>query len=84
MKHVLAIAASRPRFAAKTRAHVVIFEPDAPVPTLYWSPTYSVFCDGRSNVREVWGLTKRNDAVALCRMTNVRFDDQSSHPILSS
>lgn len=73
-----------PQVRAKTKAHVLVYEPDVSVPTLNWAPTCSIFCDGKGNVRHLWGLANRNDVVALCRVTNVRFIDQSSQPILSS
>lgn len=71
-------------FVARTRAHLLVYEADVSVPTLYWAPTCSIFCDGRGGERNVWGLANRRDAVALCRMTNVRFVDQSANPLLSS
>ena len=73
-----------PQVVGRTRAHVLVYEPESSVPTLYWAPSCSIFCDGRGNERHLWGLANRNDVVALCRVTGVRFIDQSSQPVLSS
>jgi len=73
MPHILNRIVIRPRLESR----LLSCDPDEGVPTLFWSPEYSLFFDAHGQHREVWGLTDRNDAAALCKMTNVVFVDKS-------
>jgi len=73
MQHILNRLVITPRLESR----LLSCDPDEGVPTLFWSPEYSVFFGADGQHRPVWGLADRNEAVALCKMTNVVFVDKS-------
>jgi len=66
----------------RLKGRILTIDSEDTTPTLYWSPEFSVFTDGKGDHRHLWSLSHRNDVVSMCRITNVRFVDCSNNKFL--
>ena len=78
MSHIL----TRIPVVQRTKSRAICFDPEDHVPTLHWSPEFSIFCNGEGDQRHLWGMEDRALAEKLCSVTGVRFVDCSTNPLL--
>jgi len=76
------ILATSVQVVHRLKGRILTIDTEDTVPTLYWSPEFSVFHDGKGDQRHIWSLGHRNEVVALCQVTNVRFVDCSNNKFL--
>jgi len=71
----------RVQYVQRLNGRILRDRPPDEVPTLFWSPELSLYCDGMGREKLLWSLSSRNDAAAYCRILNVRFVDRSDAPL---
>jgi len=76
---VMNVLATSVQVVNRLRGRILVIDSEDTVPTLYWSPEFSVIIDGKGDQRHIWSLRSRNEVVAICQVTNVRFVDCSKN-----
>jgi len=78
----MSILHHRTQFVTHLKGRVILYDSTDPVPTLYWAPDFSIFCDGKGNEKHLWSLTDRPAVELMCQAHSIRFEDCSACPRL--